>query len=649
MESPQLNPQIELDETQKALKKVLANGMSVLGRPPVMKMSEWADEHFYLSSESSYVEGKWETINYQRSIMDVMGLDDVEVINFIKSARVGYTKMLMAGVGYFSEHKKRNQLILLPSDEPAKQFMRQHVEPMIRDVPVMKRLASWFGKKDKNSTERVKILDNGKVIHSRGGAAGKNYRELSVDVVIYDELEGFPIDVEEEGSPLTLGDKRTEGSLFRKSIRGSTPKIKIKSLIQAASDDSEYQFRFHIPCPHCDEEQPLEFGGKHTKHGLKWVNDDPSTVRYACAHCGALSTYQEMQKAQNNGRWKTDDGVWIDPDTRFRNASDEVIDTPKSVAFHIWTAYSPFTTWSTIIREWLSAQGDVTKLKTFVNTTLGEAWDEQGERLNQDDLIARVEDYDISPLPEGVFLVVAGMDTQKDRVEAQLLGIGAGDEIWVLDYKVFPGDPNTVGPWPMVDAWLNRVYTRADGVQLRVARAGIDTGGSATQAVYEYVKPRLAAGVIGLKGMDGDGRPIVGRPTTSNLAKINLFPVGVYAAKDLLFSRLNLQEYGPGYIHFREAVCDEKYFSQLTAEELKFKLVNGVNRKLYMKLPGRTNEALDTFVYALAAYASLGVSVDELIQQAAAQPTPMKQRGVRGTLAETPPVPARAEPERVFL
>lgn len=616
-----------MDDTKKALKKACKAGLSVLNRPPIMKLSEWADENFYLSPESSYVEGRWTTLNYQKSIMDVIGLDGVETITFIKSARVGYSQMIRAALGYFVEHKKRNQLVFLPSDDPAKQFMRQQVETMVRDVPVVKDLASWYGKKDKFSTEKTKIFDNGRVIHCRGGGAAKNYRELSVDVVVYDELDGFVQDVESEGSPLTLGDKRTEGSLFKKSIRGSTPKLKQGSLIDASAEAAEHKFRFHIPCPHCDEKQPLEFGGKHTKHGLKWTDDDPATVRYACMHCGALSTYQEMQRAQDLGVWMTDEGIWIDPDTRFRTDTGDLVETPKSVAFSIWTAYSPFTTWATIIREWLEAQADITKLKTFVNTTLGEAWDDKGERLESHELMSRAEDYTLDPLPEGVFLVVAGGDTQKDRLEVQLLGIGAGDETWVLDYKVFPGDPNTQAPWIALDAWLQRIYTRHDGVQIRVARCAIDTGGNATQSVYEYVKPRLAAGVIGIKGMDGEGRPLVGRPSTSNIAKINLFPVGVYVAKDLLFSRLNILEFGPGYIHFREDICDERYFSQLTSEELKYRLVNGVNRKLYVKMKGRSNEALDTFVYGMAAYASLGVTVDELLLQGS---TPAaKQRGVR--------------------
>ncbi|EHW38965.1 large terminase domain protein [Escherichia coli DEC9B] len=44
----------------------------------------------------------------------------------------------------------------------------------------------------------------------------------------------------------------------------------------------------------------------------------------------------------------------------------------RSITFHIWTAYSPFTTWVQIVYDWLDALKDPNGLKTFVNTTLGE-------------------------------------------------------------------------------------------------------------------------------------------------------------------------------------------------------------------------------------------------------------------------------------
>lgn len=77
------------------LQKAIRLGLQSLYKEPPLTAVEWADKHFYLSSESSYQEGKWETAAFQRAILNAMGNDLIRVVNVIKSARVGYTKGLV--------------------------------------------------------------------------------------------------------------------------------------------------------------------------------------------------------------------------------------------------------------------------------------------------------------------------------------------------------------------------------------------------------------------------------------------------------------------------------------------------------------------------------------------------------------------------
>ncbi|MCW3337651.1 phage terminase large subunit family protein [Escherichia coli] len=134
----------------------------------------------------------------------------IRTVNLIKSARVGYTKMLLGVVGYFIEHKSRNSLLFQPTDSAAEDFMKSHVETTIRDVPCLKDLSPWLGRKHSDNTLTLKRFSSGVGFWCLGGAAAKNYREKSVDVVCYDELSSFEPDVEKEGSPTLLGDKRIE-------------------------------------------------------------------------------------------------------------------------------------------------------------------------------------------------------------------------------------------------------------------------------------------------------------------------------------------------------------------------------------------------------------------------------------------------------
>ncbi|WP_445435741.1 terminase gpA endonuclease subunit, partial [Citrobacter amalonaticus] len=69
------------------------------------------------------------TLPFQRAIMNAMGNDYIREVNVVKSARVGYSKMLLGVYAYFIEHKQRNSLIWLPTDGDAENFMKSHVEP----------------------------------------------------------------------------------------------------------------------------------------------------------------------------------------------------------------------------------------------------------------------------------------------------------------------------------------------------------------------------------------------------------------------------------------------------------------------------------------------------------------------------------------
>ncbi|EPV8492254.1 terminase gpA endonuclease subunit [Escherichia coli] len=422
-------------------------GLSVLKRPLPMTPVEWADANYYLPKESAYQEGRWETLPFQRAIMNAMGSDYIREVNVVKSARVGYSKMLLGVYTYFIEHKQRNTLIWLPTDGDAENFMKTHVEPTIRDIPSLLALAPWYGKKHRDNTLTMKRFTNGRGFWCLGGKAAKNYREKSVDVAGYDELAAFDDDIEQEGSPTFLGDKRIEGSVWPKSIRGSTPKVRGTCQIERAASESPHFMRFHVACPHCGEEQYLKFGDKETPFGLKWTPDDPSSVFYLCEHNACVIRQQELDFTdaryicEKTGIWTRDGILWF-------SSSGEEIEPPDSVTFHIWTAYSPFTTWVQIVKDWMKTKGDTGKRKTFVNTTLGETWEAKiGERPDAEVMAERKEHYS-APVTD-----IRQVETTARYLGTALYWIAASINIRPgHDYYFYVRSVNTVGKSAFVEA-----------------------------------------------------------------------------------------------------------------------------------------------------------------------------------------------------
>lgn len=579
----------------------IANGLKSFYRPMPMTAVEWGNENFYLSAESSYVEGRWETLYFQVAILNAMGFDEIRVVNFVKSARVGYSQMLKIIVGYGLEHKKRNQLMFQPTDAAANGFMKAHLETMIRDVPVVKKLAPWYGKKHRDNTMDAKRFSTHKQLWCLGGTAAKNYREKSPDSVLYDELAAFPHDVEKEGSPTFLGDKRIEGAVFPKSIRGSTPKIKGECQIERAASESEVQLKFYIPCPHCGEHQVLKWGGANSDFGMKWDEGNPDSVKYLCEHCACLGSYAEWMPQQEHGEWRCETtGVSTVDGLEYFGQDQREVSAPESVSFHIWTAYSPFTDWSRIVKDFVKAKSDPGKLKTWVNTTLGETWEEAGEKLDPNEYYRRREHY-AAQVPEGCLVLTCAVDVQDDRLECEVQGWGANDENWRIDFTVFHGDPGKTDLWQRLDDHLNQTFDHESGVRFRIACTCIDSGGHFTQQVYKFTKSREGRRIFSIKGKGGAGRAIVSRPSTSNLGKVKLFTIGVDTAKELVVNRLQIQEPGASYCHFPiSGQFDEEYFFQLTAEERRTRYVKGHAVREWVKTRSR-NEAFDLAVYNLAA------------------------------------------------
>ncbi|HBA7495468.1 TPA: phage terminase large subunit family protein [Escherichia coli] len=602
-----------ISDAQKAANAAgaIATGLVSLNIPVPLTTVQWADQHYYLPKESSYTPGQWETLPFQVAIMNSMGNDRIRTVNLIKSARVGYTKMLLGVEAYFIEHKSRNSLLFQPTDSAAEDFMKSHVEPTIRDVPVLLELAPWFGRKHRDNTLTLKRFSSGVGFWCLGGAAAKNYREKSVDVVCYDELSSFEPDVEKEGSPTLLGDKRIEGSVWPKSIRGSTPKIKGFCQIEKAANESAHFMRFYVPCPHCGEAQYLKFGDDATTFGLKWEKGKPETVYYLCEHNGCAIRQSELD--QTDGRWICDNtGMWTRDGLTFYSAGDEEIPPPRSISYHIWTAYSPFTTWVQIVYDWLDALKDPNGVKTFINTTLGEPYEEAvAEKLSFELLLEKVCHYD-AQVPLRVVYLTAGIDSQKNRYEIYVWGWAPGEEAFLIDKQIIMGRPEDEDTLKRVDAVIRKKYRHADGTEISISRVCWDTGGIDQDIVYQRSRKHGTFFVLPIKGASVYGKPVITMPKKRNQRGVFLCEVGSDTVKEMLYARFALpvvsaSEVAPYTFRFPDNpdIFSDVEAKQLVAEELVEKVVNG-RVKLQWDARKRRNEALDCLVYA---YAALRISV----------------------------------------
>ncbi len=287
-----------------------------------------------------------------------------------------------------------------------------------------------------------------------------------------------------------------------------------------------------------------------------------------------------------------------------------------------------------------------------MNTRLAESYEVPGETLDAHALAARVEPaWPESAIPDGVRVVVVGVDVQDDRVELIVLGVGLGLELWLLAYHVILSDPLAAETWESVDEVLRSPHTREDGVALPVRATCVDSG-HRTQQVYDYARTRSKRGwrVHAIKGVPGRGKPIwdkrVRHGSKNKARQAGIFyAVGVDTAKDTLAAYLRRREPGPGYVHIPDRLVRQMpdLLDQLASEK-RTKTRDSKGREVWTwdKLTSSTrNEAWDCLVYALAAVHSLIVSGLRLEAGGAVAPAP-RQPSPAATPDAHPDAPPRA-------
>ena len=228
------------------------------------------------------------------------------------------------------------------------------------------------------------------------------------------------------------------------------------------------------------------------------------------------------------------------------------------MGFHLSALYSPlgWKSWAQCASEFLQAKEDPFRLKTWVNTVLGETWEERGDSVAAGSLAARLERYP-AEVPTGVGVLVVAVDVQGDRLEAVVKGYGADEESWLIAFTLLHGDPARGQVWHELDQFLGQSFKHESGQELRIKRTVIDSGGAHTEQVYRYCRARLSRGVYPVKGGTIAGRPLVERPSAHNRYRVPLFVLCVDTGKDIVFSRLLIASPGPGYLHLPDWVDAE--------------------------------------------------------------------------------------------
>lgn len=585
----------------------IAKALAAMKPPDDLTVTEWAERKRRLSSEASAEPGPWRTSRtpYLREPMDAFTDPKVRRIVMVAASQVGKSELENNILGYIIDEDPGSVLFIHPTTIDAKEYSKLRIAPMIRDCPTLKKKVSDPKSRDSGNTILQKTYPGG-ILTMCGSTEAHALASKPIRYVIGDERDRWATSAGSEGDPWGLAMARQTTFYNAKAVEVSTPTVKNASAIEASFAEGTME-RWKTRCPHCGGFHEIDFKDIRFEYEENVIAGSKTykvtKIWYVCPGCACVS--EELEMKRQPAHWEAEN-----PDAYAHGVR----------SFWLNAFVSVWASWETIILKYLQAIGSSRKLQVVYNTCFGWLWEDRGDLEDEDSLMARREIYP-AELPDGVLVLTAGVDTQDDRMEYEIVGHGHFGENWGIEKGIVMGRPDDDATWAKLDEMVfDRVLRFEDGVGLRISMSFVDEGGHFTQDVRMQCRARIHKKVFCIKGMPGPDKPFTSPPKKQKIV-VNKraigtcwqYQLGVDSGKQIIMDDLKVQKPGANYSHFpKRDDYGGAYFKGLLSERLVYK-ADKKQPWQWEKIPGHErNEPLDCRNYAAAAFKALPADLDAL-------------------------------------
>jgi len=461
--------------------------------PSDIKPSEYAKENIIITSGPR--KGIFIPDPYQVEILDTAVDPRIKKVTSLKSVQSGLSTVAIIIAAWAIDIHAMQIGYVFPNQEEAKKFAKDRLHKEFNYNLSLKQKMIVSTNRTAGTTTRNFKFTNGGLLYMLSAATPAELRSFSAQMMILDELSGY--EVTKEGSANKIAEGRGEQWEDFKIYQFSTP-AKEKG---ADPTENEYQKSscglFHVPCPRCGFYQPLRFRDQSGQFRLVFEKEKnkviKESVHYLCENCNGKILEKERVPMIHAGKWV-----------------HEFPDNWEHRGFRLNSLY-PVTKsnqWYHVCSKFLESLATQEDLRTFINLHLGETFKEDGTAIGAELLKKRLENYPYRVVPTKTAFLVATVDVQANRLELAVWAMGPGQEMWLVDTDVFPGDPNqNSGVWELLDEYLlTPMPHELTGEKVYIDICGIDTGFQlALNAVNNFIIPRqkrATCPVYGIKGED---------------------------------------------------------------------------------------------------------------------------------------------------
>ncbi len=587
----------------EARREILDTFLLMLKPNPRATVNDYADGHLYIPPPAQFA-GRYRTslTPYAKEIMEECSpMSPAREIIMCTGTQMSKTQVALNIIAYHIENDPTSMLIAFPNDKEGRHYVQTRIDPMIEYNEGLRSLVGIAGRGRSGNTTQLKEFPGG-FLKLASGEAANSLKSTMCRIVFLDEYDGFPHDIQGQGSGKSLAEQRTATYRGReKIIVTSTPTNEDSQILALLEDTDKRHYFLTSPKGEIFE---LEW------ENFKW-RAEGTNVKEVWYEVGDEVIYEhQLPELLANGMWIP--------------TQDKPVN-PTNVGFWISGLYSPFRSWRDTVATYLKALeraevGDFGEMTSFYNNILAKPYTPNTSRPSPDTMMlwanSKSHAYhrysNSNRFSKEVLFLTSGTDVQANRLETEIKGWCRGGKSISIDHFVFPCAAGETTKDLSSRCWreyrskvLNHRYVREDGVELGVALNGIDRSyiPETVHAFAESVDPKCER-VIPLRGVDNQATAIsdlrIGKMTYPGevVKQVMYRNVGVSRLKgEAYYSfRLPYDKGDPGIAMF-SADYDREYFEQLSSEEYR---PGRAGRKGRWEQIRQRNEALDLHVYNLA-------------------------------------------------
>lgn len=196
--------------------------------PPSIKPSDWAERNIFLRKGTTPRPGNLILEEYQREIVDVFADPEVHDIVCVKPTQIGWSVVLNILIGYTIDIDPKQMMMVQRTRDNAKDYGKKRLKPLIEDCAVVRAKIRPAKTKESGNTLMLKEFPGG-FLKLAGANAGSDLLSDPLQIILMDERDGYPADVQGEGEPGEVARNRTESFPDYKVLEGGTP-AKVKDV-----------------------------------------------------------------------------------------------------------------------------------------------------------------------------------------------------------------------------------------------------------------------------------------------------------------------------------------------------------------------------------------------------------------------------------